>query len=120
MSRSSLKGSSEKTLASDKSLPWWVELLFVQIGLPDRLLPKLLKIKKKSNRFFRDNKRLILISIILLTGFSYTNPLATYYKKQNQCINSTIAELNEDLDYSNFSKVNINSIAVNYCNGGAK
>ena len=30
----------------DKDLPWWVELLFVQIGLPDKLLIKLLKAKK--------------------------------------------------------------------------
>ena len=30
----------------DKSLPWWVELLFVQIGLPDKLLIKILKINK--------------------------------------------------------------------------
>ena len=26
---------------SDKNLPWWVELLFVQIGLPDKLLIKI-------------------------------------------------------------------------------
>ena len=32
----------------DKDLPWWVELLFVQIGLPDGLLIKILKAKKKS------------------------------------------------------------------------
>ena len=25
----------------DKELPWWVELLFVQIGLPDKLLIKI-------------------------------------------------------------------------------
>ena len=30
----------------DKELPWWVELLFVQIGLPDKLLIKVLKAKK--------------------------------------------------------------------------
>ncbi len=30
----------------DKDLPWWVELLFVQIGLPDKLLVKILKAKK--------------------------------------------------------------------------
>ena len=30
----------------DKDLPWWVELLFVQIGLPDKLLIKILKAKK--------------------------------------------------------------------------
>ena len=31
----------------DKDLPWWVELLFVQIGLPDKLLIKILKTKRK-------------------------------------------------------------------------
>ena len=31
---------------TDKNLPWWVELLFVQIGLPDKLLIKILKAKK--------------------------------------------------------------------------
>ena len=30
----------------DKNLPWWVELLFVQIGLPDKFLIKILKTKK--------------------------------------------------------------------------
>jgi len=32
----------------DKDLPWWVELLFVQIGLPDKLLIKILKANKTS------------------------------------------------------------------------
>ena len=30
----------------DKDLPWWVEFLFVQIGLPDKLLIKILKARK--------------------------------------------------------------------------
>ena len=33
----------------NKDLPWWVELLFVQIGLPDKFLIKILKAKKKTN-----------------------------------------------------------------------
>ena len=33
---------------NSKDLPWWVELLFVQIGLPDKFLIKILKTKKKS------------------------------------------------------------------------
>ena len=37
----------------DKDLPWWVELLFVQIGLPDKLLIKILKAKKTSKEFFK-------------------------------------------------------------------
>jgi len=35
----------------DKDLPWWVELLFVQMGLPDKLLIKILKAKKTSKEF---------------------------------------------------------------------
>ena len=31
----------------NKKLPWWVELLFMQIGLPEKLLPKILKAKKQ-------------------------------------------------------------------------
>ena len=45
----------------DKDLPWWVELLFVQIGLPDKLLINILKAKNKSKELLKnDNKILIL------------------------------------------------------------
>ena len=37
----------------NKNLPWWVELLFVQIGLPDKLLIKILKAKKKSKELIK-------------------------------------------------------------------
>ena len=39
---------------NDKSLPWWVELLFVQIGLPDKWLIKILKSKKATFQFIKD------------------------------------------------------------------
>ena len=38
----------------DNNLPWWVELLFVQVGLPDNLLIKILKIKKKAKEFINN------------------------------------------------------------------
>ena len=38
----------------DKDLPWWVELLFVQIGLPDKLLIKILKAQKTSKEFIKN------------------------------------------------------------------
>ena len=41
----------------EKDLPWWVELLFVQIGLPDNLLVKILKAKKTSKEFIKNNKK---------------------------------------------------------------
>ena len=37
----------------DKDLPWWVEFLFVQIGLPDNLLIKILKAKKNLKIFLK-------------------------------------------------------------------
>ena len=41
---STFENSNKK---KDKDLPWWVELLFVQIGLPDKFLIKILKTEKK-------------------------------------------------------------------------
>ena len=40
----------------DKDLPWWVELLFVQIGLPDKLLVKILKAKRNSKELIKNEK----------------------------------------------------------------
>ena len=37
--------SGNSKMKKDKNLPWWVELLFVQIGLPDKLLLKIIESK---------------------------------------------------------------------------
>ena len=48
----------------DKELPWWVEFLFVQIGLPDKLLIKILRNKKRAKELFKkDNKSSITFLI---------------------------------------------------------
>ena len=44
----------------DKDLPWWVELLFVQIGLPDKLLIKILKAKKTYKEFIINDKKSLI------------------------------------------------------------
>ena len=44
----------------DKDLPWWVEFLFVQIGLPDNLLIKILKTKRKSKEFIKKEQKLLI------------------------------------------------------------
>ena len=52
--------SSNSKKKKDKDLPWWVELLFVQIGLPDKLLIKILKVKKTTKEFFKNDKNFSL------------------------------------------------------------
>ena len=48
----------------DNDLPWWVELLFVQVGLPDKLLIKILKAKKTSKEFIKNEKKSLITFLI--------------------------------------------------------
>ena len=49
--------SSNSNKKKDKNLPWWVEFLFVQIGLPDKFLIKILNAKKKSKELIKNDKK---------------------------------------------------------------
>ena len=51
-----MNNSNKLKKKSDKDLPWWVELLFVQIGLPDKLLVKILKAKRNSKELINNEK----------------------------------------------------------------
>jgi len=63
--------SSNLKKKKDKELPWWVEFLFVQIGLPDKLLIKILKAKKTSKEFIKNEKKSILIFFLFLFTINY-------------------------------------------------
>ena len=66
--------SSNLKKKKDKELPWWVEILFVQIGLPDKLLIKILKAKKTSKEFIKNEKKSIIIFFsrnLYLTSFFF-------------------------------------------------
>ena len=75
---------------NDKSLPWWVEFLFVQIGLPDILLIKILKAKKKSKE--------------LLNKIDCVDIAKNYITK-----NKNIILIN---------KKELRMLSINFCNGG--
>ena len=69
----------------DKDLPWWVELLFVQIGLPDKLLLKILKAKKTSKEFIKNEKKSIIIFLFLITTLAYFYPVIKHAKNKLDC-----------------------------------
>ena len=69
----------------DKDLPWWVELLFVQIGLPDKLLIKILKAKKTSKEFIKNEKKSIIIFLFVITTLAYFYPVIKHAKNKLDC-----------------------------------
>ena len=66
----------------DKDLPWWVELLFVQIGLPDNLLIKILNTKKRYNELIKNDKKSIVIFLGVIIAFVYFYPVIKHAKNK--------------------------------------
>ena len=113
-----LKASRNSNNGKNKSLPWWVELLFVQIGLPDKWLIKVLKTKKRSTEFLKNEKKLISIFFLVLAGLTYFYPVVKYSKTKLDC--ETIAK-NYILNNKNLRKINrkeLGMLSTNFCNGG--
>jgi len=100
-------------------LPWWVELLFVQIGLPDSWLSKYLKKKKQSYNFINENKKYIFYCTLLIAGLIYIYPIVRYTSSSSSCIDKTRKYLKSNNRNYSKSKIDLNSLAVGYCHGGA-
>ena len=120
------KGLSNLTITmksnSDKNqtkLPWWVELLFVQIGLPDSWLSKYLKKKKQTLNFIDLNKKYIVCSALLIAGVLYIYPIVRYTSSSASCIDKTTKYLKSNRLNKSQNEIDINSIAVGYCHGGS-
>ena len=102
----------------DKDLPWWVELLFVQIGLPDKLLIKILKSKKTSKEFIKNEKKSIIIFLFVITTLAYFYPVIKNAKNKLDC--EAIAK-NYIIKNKNLMGINnreIKMISTNFCYGG--
>ena len=101
----------------DKDLPWWVELLFVQIGLPDKLLIKILKAKKTSKEFIKNEKKSIIIFLFVITTLAYFYPVIKHAKNKLDC--EAIAK-NYIIKNKNIIGINnreIKMISTHYCYG---
>ena len=110
-----MKSNSDK---NQEKLPWWVELLFVQIGLPDSWLSKLLKKKREATKLIDENKKNIMYCAILIAGMFYIYPIVKYTSSSSSCIDKTTEYLKSNKTNSNKNTIDINSLAVGYCHGG--
>ena len=111
-----MKSSSDK---NQTKLPWWVEFLFVQIGLPDSWLSIYLKKKKDTYTFINDNKKNIFYFTIIIFAMFYIYPIVRYTSSSALCIDRTTNYLKSINLNSSESEMDINSIAVGYCHGGS-
>ena len=102
----------------DKDLPWWVELLFVQVGLPDKLLIKILKAKKTSKEFIKNEKKSIIIFLFVITTLAYFYPVIKHAKNKLDC--EAIAK-NYIIKNKNIIGINnreLKMLSTNFCYGG--
>ena len=110
--------SSNLKKKKDKELPWWVELLFVQIGLPDKLLIKILKAKKTSKELIKNEKKSLILFLFVITSFAYFYPVIKHAKNKLDC--EAIAK-NYIIKNKNIIGINnkeIKMISTNFCYGG--
>tara|TARA_Y100000589_G_scaffold303633_1_gene316187 strand:+ start:287 stop:631 length:345 start_codon:yes stop_codon:yes gene_type:complete len=111
-----MKSNSNK---NQSKLPWWVELLFVQIGLPDSWLAKYLKKKKEFLYFINENKKYIAYFILILSAILYISPIVKYTSSSASCIEKTTKYLKSKNYNSSKKDIDVNSLAVGYCHGGS-
>ena len=101
-----------------KDLPWWVELLFVQIGLPDKLLIKFLKAKNKSKELIKNEKKSLITFLFLFAALAYFYPVIKHAKNKLDC--EAIAK-NYIIKNKNINRINnreLKMLSTNFCYGG--
>ena len=110
--------SSNLKKKKDKDLPWWVELLFVQIGLPDKLLIKILKAKKTSKEFIKNEKKSIIIFLFLITTLAYFYPVIKHAKNKLDCENTAKTYITKNKNIIKINKKELKMLSTNFCYGG--
>ena len=101
-----------------KDLPWWVEFLFVQIGLPDKLLIKILKTKKNTKELIKNERKQLITFLFLIISLAYFYPVIKHAKNKLDC--EAIAK-NYIIKNKNLTLINnreLRMLSTNFCHGG--
>ena len=102
----------------DKNLPWWVELLFVQIGLPDKLLIKILKAKKTSKEFIKNDKKSLITFLFIVTTFAYFYPVIKHANNKLDCEAIAKNYIIKNKNTIGINNKEIKMLSTNFCYGG--
>ena len=113
-----MNNSSNLKKKKDKELPWWVELLFIQIGLPDKLLIKILKAKKTSKEFIKNEKKSIIIFFFVITTLAYFYPVIKHAKNKLDCEKIAKDYIVKNKNTTRINNRELKMVATNFCYGG--
>jgi len=102
----------------DKDLPWWVELLFVQVGLPDKLLIKILKAKKTSKEIIKNEKKSIIIFLFVITTLAYFYPVVKHAQNKLDCERIAKNYIIKNKNIVQIKKKDLKMLSTNFCYGG--
>ena len=114
--RMNTSGNSKKN--KDRNLPWWVELLFVQLGLPDKFLIKILKTKKRTKEFIKNDKKSILSFLVVITALAYFYPVIKHAKNKLDCENTAKIYISKSKNIIKINKKELKMLSSNFCYGG--
>tara|TARA_A100001388_G_scaffold202361_1_gene153446 strand:+ start:926 stop:1354 length:429 start_codon:yes stop_codon:yes gene_type:complete len=111
------KMSNEKS-KKRKDLPWWVEFLFVQIGLPENFLIKILKANKKVKDLFKNDKKSLITFLFVITTLAYFFPVIKHSKNKLDCEAIAKDYIVKNKNITGISKREIKMLSTNFCYGG--
>ena len=103
---------------TDKNLPWWVELLFVQIGLPDKLLIKILKAKKTSKEFIKNDKKSLITFLFVITTYAYFYPVIKHANNKLNCESNAKNYIIKKKNTIGINNRELKMLSTNFCYGG--
>ena len=109
---------NSKKKKKDKNLPWWVELLFVQIGLPDKLLIKILKSKNKAKELFKNEKKSLITIFFVIITLAYFYPVIKHSKNKLECEASAKNYIFKNKNIIGYTRRELKMLSTNFCYGG--
>ena len=113
-----MKTSQTTKKKKEKDLPWWVEFLFVQVGLPDSLLIKILKAKRKSKEFFKKDNKSLIIFLFIFSLLVYFYPIIRHSKNKLDCESTAKNYIIKNKNLMKINKKELNMLSTNFCYGG--
>ena len=110
--------SQNQKKKKEKDLPWWVELFFVQIGLPDNLLIKILKTKKKVKELIKNDQKLLISFVFVITLMAYFYPVIKHSKSKLDCESIAKNYITKNKKTNNIDRQELKMLSINFCYGG--